>query len=91
MLVELNREKIIDKKDFDYNILLNVPKKVIFHLISKFRACKFFYDFEYYYAADNNPLFLNPIVLFDDSDLSFPKTEFRSDNFITKIIISVQI
>ena len=43
-------------------------------------------EFRYYDAADNNPIFLNPMVLSDDSDLNFIKSMLREDEILPNII-----
>ena len=43
-------------------------------------------EYRYFYAADNNPIFLNPLVLSDDSDLSFIKSKLRSEDFLPNLI-----
>ena len=44
-------------------------------------------EFRYYYAADINSVFLNPMVLSDESGLSFIKSKLRSENFLPNLII----
>ena len=41
--------------------------------------------FRYLYPADNNPVFLNPIVLPDNSDLSFIESKLRSEDFLPNL------
>ena len=43
-------------------------------------------EFRYYYAADNNTVFLNPMALPDDSDLDFIKSKLRDDEILPKPI-----
>ena len=43
-------------------------------------------EFCYYYAADNNPVFLNPMVLADDSDPNYIKSKLREDENLPNLI-----
>ena len=43
-------------------------------------------QFGYYYAADNNPLILNPIVLFDYSDLIFIRSKLSGQELISGLV-----
>ena len=43
-------------------------------------------EFRYFYAADINPIFLNPVVLSDDSDLNFIKSKLRREDFLPNLI-----
>ena len=84
-LVELSHEIVINKLDFVYKDLPSSAKINIsfgFVLQSVHNSD----EFRYYYAADNNPVFLNPLVLSDDSDLSFIKSKLRSEDFLPNLI-----
>ena len=76
---------MINKLDFVYNHLPSSAKIIIsfgFVLQSVHNSD----EFRDYYAGDNNPVFLNPIVLSDDSDLSFIKSKLRSEDFLPNLI-----
>ena len=84
-LFELSHETVINKLDFVYNDLPSSAKINIsfgFVLQSVYNSD----EFRYFYAADNNPIFLNPMVLSDDSDLNFIKSKLRSEDFLPNLI-----
>ena len=84
-LFELSHETVINKLDFVYNDLPSSAKINIsfgFVLQSVHNSD----EFRYFYAADNNPIFLNPMVLSDDSDLNFIKSKLRSEDFLPNLI-----
>ena len=84
-LMELSRERVINKLNFIYNDLPSSAKINVsfgFVLQSVHNSDKF----RYYYAADKNPVFLIPIVVSDDSDLSFLKSQLGSEDFLPNLI-----
>ena len=84
-LVELSHEIVINKLDIVYKDLPSSAKINIsfgFVLQSVHNSD----EFRYHYAADSNPVFLNPMVLSDDSDLSFIKSKLRSEDFLPNLI-----
>ena len=84
-LVELSHETVINKLNSVYNDLPSSAKINIsfgFVLQSEHNSD----EFRYFYAADNNPIFLNPLVHSDDSDLSFIKSKLRSEDFLPNLI-----
>ena len=84
-LVELSHEIVINKLDIVYKDLPSLAKINIsfgFVLQSVHNSD----EYRYHYAADNNPVFLNPMVPSDDSDLSFIKSKLRSEDFLPNLI-----
>ena len=68
--MEINHETVIEKLDCVYNELTSSAKiNISFGFV--LQSVQNPEEFRYYYAADNNPIFLNPMVLSDDSDLNF--------------------
>ena len=84
-LVELRHEIVINKLDFVFHDLPSSAKiNVSFGFV--LQSVHNSDEFGYFYAADNNPIFLNPVVLSDDSDLNFIKSKLRSEDFLLNLI-----
>ena len=83
--MEINDETVIEKLDCVYNELPSSAKiNISFGFV--LQSVQNPEEFRYYYAADNNPVFLNPMVLSDDSDLNFIKSMLRQDEFLPNLI-----
>ena len=69
-LVELSHEIVINKLEFVYHDLPSSAKiNISFGFV--LQSVQNSDEFRYYYAADNNPVFLKPLVLSDNSDLFY--------------------
>ena len=84
-IMELNHETVIEKLDCVYNELPSSAKiNISFEFV--LQSVQNPEEFRYYYAADNNPVLLNPVVLSDVSDLSFIKSKLREDEILPNLI-----
>ena len=84
-IMEINHETVIEKLDCVYNELPSWAKiNISFGFV--LQSVQNPEEFRYYYAADNNPVFLNPMVLSDDSDLNYIKSMLRQDEFFPNLI-----
>ena len=84
-IMEINHETVIDKLDCVYNELPSSAKiKISFGFV--LQSVQNPDEFRYYYAAENNPVFSNPMVLSDDSDLNYIKSMLRQDEFLRNLI-----
>ena len=84
-IMEINHETVIEKLDCVYNELPSSAKiNISFGFV--LQSVQNPEEFRYYYAADNNPVFLNPMVLSDDSDLNYIKSMLRQDEFFPYLI-----
>ena len=84
-IMEINHETVIEKLDCVYNELPSSAKiNISFGFV--LQSVQNPEEFRYYYAADNNPVFLNPMVLSDDSDLNYIKSMLRQDEFFPNLI-----
>ena len=84
-ITEINHETVIEKLDCVYNELPSSAKiNISFGFV--LQSVQNPEEFRYYYAADNNPVFLNPMVLADDSDLNFIKSILREDEILPNLI-----
>ena len=84
-IMEINHETVIEKLDCVYNKLPSSAKiNISFGLV--LQSVRNPAEFRYYYAADNNPVFLNPVVLSDVSDLNFIKSKLREDEILPNLI-----
>ena len=83
--MEINHETVIDKLDCVYNELPS-PAKINISFAFVLQSVQNPEEFRYYYAADNNPVFLNPMVLADDSDLNYIKSKLREDEILPNLI-----
>ena len=77
-LLEFSPETVIDNLDFVPNNLCSSAKINISFgfVLQNVQNPK---EFRFYCAADNNPVFLNPLVLSDDPDSHFIKSKLRED------------
>ena len=84
-LFELSHETVINKLHFVYN---DLPSSAQINISFGFvlQSVHNSDEFRYFYAADNNPIFLNPVVLSNDSDLNFIKSKLRSEDFLPNLI-----
>ena len=82
---EINHETVMDKLDCAYNEL---PSSVKINISYGFvlQSVQNPEEFRYYYTAHNNPVFLNPMVLSDDSHLNYIKSMLRQDEFLPNLI-----
>ena len=79
-LQDLNPEVVIEKLLIVYNELPSAAKvNISFGFVLQNVQDR--EEFRYFYAADNNPLFLNPVIISDYSDLNLIKTRLRGDDF----------
>ena len=84
-IMEINHETVIEKLDCVYNELPSSAKiNISFGFV--LQSVQNPEEFRYYYAADNNPVFLNPMVLADDSDLNYIKSKLREDEILPNLI-----
>ena len=84
-ILEIIHETVIDKLDCVYNELPSSAKiNISFGFV--LQSVQNPDEFRYYYAADNNPVFPNPMVLSDDSDLNYIKSMLRQDEFLPNLI-----
>ena len=71
-LQDLNPEVVIEKFLIVYNELPSAAKvNISFGFV--LQNVQDLEEFRYYYAADNNPLFVNPVIISDYSDLNLIK------------------
>ena len=83
--MEINHETVIEKLDCVYNELPSSAKiNISFGFV--LQSVQNPEKFRYYYAADNNPIFLNPLVLSDYSDLNFIKSMLRDNEILPNLI-----
>ena len=83
--MEINHETVIEKLDCVYNELPSSTKiNISFGFV--LQSVQNLEQFRYYYTADNNPIFFNPMVLSDDSDLNFIKSMLRKDEIFPNLI-----
>ena len=84
-IMEINHETVIEKLDCVYNELPSSAKiSISFGFV--LQSVQNPEEFRYYYAADNNPIFLNPMVLSDDSDLNYIKSKLRENEILPNLI-----
>ena len=84
-IMEINHETVIGKLHCVYNELPSSAKiNISFGFV--LQSVQNPEGFRYYYAADNNPVFLNPMVLSDDSDLNYIKSKLREDEILPNLI-----
>ena len=84
-IMEMNHETVIDKLNCVYNELPSSAKiNISFGFV--LQSVQNPEEFRYYYAADNNPIILNAMVLSDDSDLNFIKSMLREDEILPNLI-----
>ena len=79
--MEINHITVIEKLVCVYNELPS-SAKINISIVFVLQSVQNPEEFRYYYAADNNPVFLNPKVLFDDSDFNFIKSRLREDEIL---------
>ena len=83
-IMEINHETVIEKLDCVYNELPSSAKiNISFGFV--LQSVQNPEEFRYYYAADNNPVFLNPVVLSDVSDLNYIKSMLRKDEILPNL------
>ena len=83
--LEINHETVIENLDCVYNELPSSAKiDISFGIVLK--SVENPEEFRYYYAADNNPVILNPMVLSDYSDLNFIKSKLRENEIFPNLI-----
>ena len=81
-LQDLNPEVVIEKLLIVYNDLPSAAKvNISFGFVLQNVQDR--EEFRYYYAADNNPIFLNPVII---SDLNLIKTRLRGDDFLPNLL-----
>ena len=84
-IMEINHETVIDKLDCVYNELPSSAKiNISFGFV--LQSVQIPEEFRYYYAADNNLVFVNPMVLSNDSDLNFIKSKLRENEILRNLI-----
>ena len=84
-IMEINHGTVIEKLDCVYNKLPNSAKiNISFGFV--LQSVQNPEEFRYYYAADNNPVFLNSMVLSDNSDLNYIKSKLREDEILPNLI-----
>ena len=84
-IMEINHETVIKKLDCVYNELPSSAKiNISFGFV--LQSVQNPEEFRFYYAADNNPVFLNPVVLSDVSDLNLIKSMLREDEILPNLI-----
>ena len=77
-IMETNHETVIEKLVCVYNELPSSAKiNISFGLV--LQSVQNPEKFRCYYAADNNPVFVNPMLPSDDSELNFIKSKLRED------------
>ena len=83
--MEIKHKTVIEKLDYVYNESASSAKiNILFRFV--LQSVPNPEEFRYYYAANNNPVFLNPMVLSDDSDLNFIKSKLREDEVLPSLI-----